>query len=144
LAGGEKSPPTHPARDDCFRFGCGRKNRDKQGASLPTLCLRAGTRNDFIFLKYFHATRIDDDKWNLGIEEPDLSVPASLTMTIEGESARVSGPQTLVGPSGEATLQKQEVVTDPRIELVPIRDSALFERYLDTALFNLDLSWTAP
>jgi hypothetical protein len=104
----------------------------------------SGIRRDFIFLKHFHATRKDGDRWNLAIEEPDSSVPATLTMTIEGESARVSGPQTFVGPSGEATLQKQEVVTDPRIELVPVRDSALFERYLDTALFNLDLSWTAP
>ncbi len=65
-------------------------------------------------------------------------------MTIDGESAQVSGPPASVGPSGEATLQKQEILTDPRIELVPVRDSALFERYLDTALFNLNLSWTAP
>jgi hypothetical protein len=36
------------------------------------------------------------------------------------------------------------VVTDARIEMVPVRDTALFERYLDSSLFNLDLSWTAP
>jgi hypothetical protein len=93
----------------------------------------SGVRRDFIFLKHFHATRMDGDKWNLEIEEPDMSVPQSLTMTIEGESARVSGPQNFVGPGGETTLQKQEIVSDPRIELVPVRNSSLFERYLDTA-----------
>ena len=104
----------------------------------------SGMRRDFIFLKHFRATRLDGDKWNLVLDEPDVSMAASLTMTIAGDHARVSGPETFVGPSGEAILDKKEIVTDPRIELVPVRDSALFERYLDAALFNLDLSWTAP
>jgi len=46
--------------------------------------------------------------------------------------------------SGETVLEQKEVVTDARIEMVPVRDTALFERYLDSSLFNLDLSWTAP
>ncbi len=120
---------------------------EKSGSArgvLANAVSSTGIRNDFIFLKYFHATRMDNDKWNLAIEEPDSTAPTSLTMTISGDGARVSGPQTFVGPSGEAILQKKEIVSDPRIEVVPVRDSALFERYLDTALFNLDLSWTAP
>jgi len=65
-------------------------------------------------------------------------------MTIDSHKARVSGPQAFAGPSGETVLERKEVVTDARIEMVPVRDTALFERYLDSALFNMDLSWTAP
>ena len=104
----------------------------------------SGLHRDFIFLKHFRATRVDSDKWNLILDDREASTPTSLTMTIDSQRARVSGPSLLVGPSGEAILEKKEVVTDPRIELVPVRDSALFDRYLDSALFNLDLSWTAP
>jgi hypothetical protein len=104
----------------------------------------SGLHRDFQFLKHFQANRVNGNEWNLLLDERDVSTPTSLTMTIEGDNARVSGPQTFVGPSGEAILEKKEFVTDPRIELVPLRDAALFERYLATALFNLDLSWTAP
>jgi hypothetical protein len=104
----------------------------------------SGIRRDFAFLKHFSATRVDRDKWNLALEDSDVSTPTSLTMTIEGQNARVTGPQSFVGPTGEAILEKKEFVTDPRIDLVPVRDSALFERYLASALFNYNLSWTAP
>jgi len=104
----------------------------------------SGLHRDFIFLKHFRATRVDSDEWNLVLDDPDDSTAAPLTMTIDGQHARVSGPRTLVGSRGDALLEKKEVVTDPRIELVPVRDSALFDRYLDSTLFNLDLSWTAP
>jgi hypothetical protein len=104
----------------------------------------SGLHRDFVFLKHFRATRSDGDRWTLLLEEPDVSDATSLTMTISGQNARVLGPANLVGPSGEAILVKRAFVTDIRIELVPMRDQALFERYLDSALFNLDLSWTAP
>jgi hypothetical protein len=104
----------------------------------------SGLRREFIFLKHFSAGRSDADKWTLLLEEPDVSKATSLTMTIRGENARVLGPTNFVGPGGEADLVKRVFVTDPRIELVPLRDRALFKRYVDSALFNLDLSWTAP
>ena len=104
----------------------------------------SGARNDFVFLKHFHATRTDGDTWKLVLEAPEVSTPTTLTMAIDGDSARVSGSQFFVGASGEATLEKGEVISDPRIELVPVRDAALFERYVDSALFNLNLTWTAP
>jgi hypothetical protein len=104
----------------------------------------SGLHRDFVFLKHFRATRSDGDRWTLALEEPDVSDATSLTMTISGQNARVLGAANFVGPSGEAILVKRAFVTDIRIELVPMRDQALFKRYLDSALFNLDLSWTAP
>ena len=104
----------------------------------------SGLHRDFVFLKHFRATRSDGDRWTLLLEEPDVSDAISLTMTISGQNARVLGPANFVGPSGEAILVKRAFVTDIRIELVPVRDQVLFKRYLDSALFNLDLSWTAP
>lgn len=104
----------------------------------------SGMHREFIFLKHFRATRSDGDRWILVLEEPEAAEATSLTMTIDGQNARVLGPANFVGPKGEAILDKKEIVTDPRIELVPLHDQSLFERYLDSALFNLDLSWTAP
>jgi hypothetical protein len=104
----------------------------------------SGLHRDFIFLKHFCASRMDDYKWNLLLDEPDGSTLTILSLTIDDDKARVSGPQAFVGPSGELVLEKKEVVTDTRIELAPVRDTTLFERYLDSALFNLDLSWIAP
>jgi hypothetical protein len=103
-----------------------------------------GLHREFIFLKHFRAVRVDDNQWNLLLEGPDVPAPATISMIIEGDKARVRGPQPYVGPDGEAVLERKAVVTDPRIELVPVRDTALFERYLKSALFNLPLSWTAP
>lgn len=104
----------------------------------------SGLHRDFVFLKHFRAVRVDGGSWRLLLEKPDVSAPTTLSMTIDGHKARVSGPQAFTGPSGETVLEQKEVVTDARIEMVPVRDTALFERYLDSSLFNLDLSWTAP
>jgi hypothetical protein len=104
----------------------------------------SGVHREFLFLKHFRATRSNGDRWTLLLDEPDISDTISLTMTISGQNARVLGPANSVGPSGETILKKREFITDARIELVPVRDQALFRRYVDSALFNLDLSWTAP
>ncbi len=119
------------------------ENSEKGKGVLLSDIASSGLRRDLIFLKHFRATRVDD-KWKLLLEQPDVSTLTALSMRIDGNRARVSGPQRIVGPTGEVVLEKKEVVTDTRIELVPVRDTTLFERYLDTALFNLDLSWTAP
>ena len=104
----------------------------------------SGLRRSFIFLRPFRARLIDRNRWSVRTEETDGAQTASLTITFDGSSAHVTGPANMLGPDEAASLERKEVVTDPRIELVPTRDRALFERYLDDALFNLDLSWTAP
>jgi hypothetical protein len=104
----------------------------------------SGLHREVVFLKHFRATRSDADQWTLLLEEPDVSKPTPITMIINGENARVLGPTNFVGPGGKADLVKRAFVTDPRIELVPLRDRILFERYLESAFFNRDLAWTAP
>jgi hypothetical protein len=120
------------------------ENRGQGRGVLLNDVSSSGLHREFVFLKHFRATRSDADQWTLLLEEPDVSKPTPITMIINGENARVLGPTNFVGPGGKADLVKRAFVTDPRIELVPLRDRILFERYLESAFFNRDLAWTAP
>ena len=68
-----------------------------------------------------------------------------MTLTWVNGRARVTGPQTLLRTSrGEVLLEPQEVVSHPKIVLVPVRDRERFEANSDNVLFNLNIPGTAP
>jgi hypothetical protein len=78
------------------------------------------------------------------VEDSDGRNGASLNIALSNGTARLAGPEEIVGSGREASLDPGAVVTDPRVELVPVRDQALFERYVDNALFEINIPWTAP
>jgi len=104
----------------------------------------SGMRRDFAFLRHFHGTRRGANEWDLRFDEPQGSGGDGLLLARREGHARLKGPEILVGHGGEAILEPGERISDPRRTLVPVRDRALFEIYLDDALFNTPMSWTAP
>ena len=78
------------------------------------------------------------------MDDSDGRDGASLSIALSNGAVRISVPEEIVGPGSEAMLDPGAVVTDPRIELVPVRDRVLFESYLDNALFEINVPWTAP
>jgi hypothetical protein len=107
---------------------------------------RRGTRRDFNFARQFRGTQTSPDRWNLRLQNPNAADGGgeSLTLTLSGGTATLAGPESIAGSSREAVLNRGAVLTDPRIELVPVRDRALFDRYSEKALFNLNVPWIAP
>jgi hypothetical protein len=102
-------------------------------------------RRDFVFARQFRGAQSAPNRWNVRlVDDSDGREGASLNIVLSNGTARISGPQEIFGPGREAILDPGAVVTDPRIELVPVRDHALFERYVDNALFEINIPWTAP
>jgi hypothetical protein len=118
--------------------------RQARGVLLHDLA-PSGMRRDFVFARQFRGAQSAPNRWNVRlVDDSDGREGASLNIVLSNGTARISGPQEIFGPGREAILDPGAVVTDPRIELVPVRDHALFERYVDNALFEINIPWTAP
>ncbi|MDB5108437.1 MAG: hypothetical protein JWM69_1378, partial [Candidatus Binatus sp.] len=104
----------------------------------------AGMKRDFVFVQPFRGTETGPNRWDVRLDEGSGDDAARLAIIIGDKSARILGPETIVGPGGEATCPAGEIVTNPRIELVPVRDRVLFVSYFDKALFNLNIPWIVP
>jgi len=105
----------------------------------------SGMRRDFVFARQFRGAQSAPNRWKVRLlDDSEGREGASLNIVLSNGTAQISGPQEIFGPGREAILDPGAVVTDPRIELVPVRDHALFERYVDNALFEINIPWTAP
>jgi hypothetical protein len=105
----------------------------------------SGMRREFVFARQFRGTQSAPNRWDVHlVDDSDGRNGASLNIALSNGTARLAGPEEIVGYGREAILDPGAVVTDPRIELVPVHDQALFERYVDNALFEINIPWTAP
>jgi hypothetical protein len=105
----------------------------------------SGMRRDFVFARQFRGAQSTPNRWDVRlVDDSDGRDGASLSIALSNGAVRISVPEEIVGPGSEAMLDPGAVVTDPRIELVPVRDRVLFESYLDNALFEINVLWTAP
>jgi hypothetical protein len=111
---------------------------------LATDVAPSGMRRDFVFLRHFHGTQTGSSQWQLRLENFYGEDDALLTMTVNDGRTRITGPEIFTGAGGQAVLDPGEVVSDPRIALVPLQDRALFQKYIDDALFNFRIGWKAP
>ena len=106
----------------------------------------SGMRIEFTFVKRLRGSRRAENQWDLQvINDGDDKTEQTLIFTLVDGRARLTGPATLLRTtSGEVLLDPQEVVSHPRIALVPIGDRERFAAYFDNVLFNLNVPWTAP
>jgi hypothetical protein len=102
---------------------------------------RTNVHRFFNFPRRYTGTRDAQGAWHLRSVDED-NPGQTISVTVAGELMRLSGAPGLPRSSREVTLHPAEVITHPKIALVPVRDAALFERYFNTVLFNLNIPWT--
>ena len=101
----------------------------------------SGMRRDFTFAKQMRGSRRGENEWELRAAEEGGETAQSLIVALVNGRARVTGSTRLLG-SSEVVLDPQEVVSHPKIALVPLCDGDRFALYFDNVLFNLSVPWT--
>ena len=105
----------------------------------------SGTQIPFQFAQQLGGKREGENRWELHrADEVQYKSERPLLLTVEGLRARLSGPASLLRSDGELVLEPAEVISHPKIALVPLRDRERFLAYFDNVLFNLNVPWTAP
>jgi hypothetical protein len=99
----------------------------------------------FMFARQVNGTRRAENQWDLRfVSKGDDSTKDGFSFTLADGKARVAGPATLFGSTGEMMLDQQEVVSHPKIALAPVQDGARFAAYFENVFFNLNVPWTVP
>jgi hypothetical protein len=105
----------------------------------------SGTYVAFQFVKQLHGTRIAEKRWELHPSDEDkYKYDRPFRLTLEDGRAHLSGPSSLLRSDDEIVLDPKEVISHPKIALIPLRDRNLFSAYFDNVLFDLNIPWTAP
>jgi len=105
----------------------------------------SGTQIPFQFALQLRGKRDAENRWELHrAGEDKYKSERPLLVTVEEGRARLSGPASLLRSDGELALEPAEVISHPKIALVPLRDRERFLAYFDNVLFNLNVPWTAP
>ena len=105
----------------------------------------SGTRIPFQFAKQLHGSRIAENRWELHPSDEDkYKYERPFRLALENGSAHLSGPFSLLRSEDEVVLDPKEVISHPKISLIPLRDRERFISYFESVLFNLNLPWTAP
>ena len=105
----------------------------------------SGMHIPFMFARQMQGTRRAENEWDLRfVNKGDDASKDGFSFMLADGKARVMGPATLFGTTGEMMLDPQEVVSHPKIALAPVQDGARFAAYFDNVFFNLNVPWTAP
>ncbi len=105
----------------------------------------SGMKIPFMFARQMTGTRRGENQWELRfVSRGDEASKDVMSFMLANGKARVTGPATLFGSTGEMTLDPQEAVSHPKIALAPVQDGARFAAYFDNVFFNLNVPWTAP
>ena len=102
-----------------------------------------GANVPFLFTRLLEGKRRSENEWDLRVVDRDARTSPAFTFTLSGGRARAAGSSMLFGSTGEMLLDRQEVVSHPRIALAPVSDRDRFARYFDNVFFNLNVPWTA-
>ena len=105
----------------------------------------SGAHIPFQFAKQLHGSRIAENRWELYPSDQDkYKYERPFRLALDDGSAHLSGPFSLLRSDDEIVLEPTEVISHPKIALIPLRDRDRFSAYFETVLFDLNLPWTAP
>jgi hypothetical protein len=105
----------------------------------------SGMSRPFLFARHLEGSRRAAGQWDLRLVNREGNQKAeTFTLTPGDGQATVAGSTILFGPSNEIVLEPGEIVSHPKIALIPLFDRDRFTLYFDNVFFNLNVPWTVP
>jgi len=117
---------------------------ETQGKGYALIACDSGDRGvyrPFNFVQRFTGVRNAEGVWQLR-SEPPVDRAETVSVTIVEGRLRLGVTTDRLRGAREAVLDPADIITHPKIALVPVRDAALFERYFNSVLYNLKVPWT--
>jgi hypothetical protein len=105
----------------------------------------SGMDRPFVFARHLQGSRRAAGQWDLRVVNRETNQKAeAFTLTLGDGRATVAGSTILFGPSNQMLLEPREIVSHPKIALIPLFDRDRFTLYFDNVFFNLNVPWTVP
>lgn len=105
----------------------------------------SGMSRPFVFARHLEGSRRTTGQWSLRVVNREKNQKAeSFSLTVRNYRATVAGSAILFGPTNEMVLEPGEIVSHPKITLIPLFDRDRFMLYFDNVFFNLNVPWTVP
>jgi len=137
-------PPNAPKLRQLIQVWLWKTDSAVQGLLVETTGV-SGQQRRFNFARQLRGIASAEKEWNLAVVDEDGSQASQhLVVTLLGEQAQLAGSAARFGSAGNLLLDRQELVSHPKIALVPLYDPLRFAQYVDNVLFNLDVPWTVP
>jgi hypothetical protein len=142
--GAVTTPKTSPQTRLLTQVWIWEMNGDARGLFLGNL-VGTGIRIDYTFIQRLRGTRRAENEWELYLDDKtQIQDKQPFLLKVKDGHARLTRPFPSIRSHEEVLLDPLEVVSHPKIALVPVGDRDRFLAYFDSVFFNLNIPWTAP